>query len=226
MARNTSVNWGGVIKGVAIVSAVVVAGAVGAWALGAAWGAIGTAAAGEATTSALAGTAYDGITTAASWLSTQWAAFSTYISSVWTGLASSSALTGALTTAQVTSGVPIAQVVGGVAAAGAAATVALPAMRDIPMSQLDAPDPYIAQNAQHHASHGAMHTATETTRHIAAESGQRQSSNLVSRFGTKAANDDSFVQREAARRNSAPGTSFSESLNADRANLEAAIHNR
>ena len=234
------INWGGVLKGVAIVAAVAVAAVVGYMAIGAIAEAANTAIAG----SPIAESAVAGVSSTATslWESVQWGAGYAWgklgLAAEWVVEAlgfEGMKWTGAAATTKVLSaaGAGTAAVVATAAAVPVISHLQLSSNVPVDVTPSSAPPLesglLATQGAQtaHAASHSALHEVAHAAHH-AAESNSEHADhkNWSAKFMNKAAyasHADAARATTSARSIPLPAESFSAQLNADRANLDAAL---
>jgi hypothetical protein len=232
-----SINWGGVIKGVAIVAAVAVAGVVAYSVIGGIAGYATTAIAANPTTSAIAA----GISQSASWLGSTLTYGVEYIGGFlgqMTTMALSGLGLGGATWGGAAATKEAVSLAGAGVATAAATHAALPAIHNL---QLTTPTPadanpsvesglLAAQGAQtaHAASHAsALHEVTHAAHHAAESAHEHeQHKQWSAKFAAKAAyasHADAVRATAAPRSVPQPADSFSAQLNADRASLDTAL---
>lgn len=229
MATNTSINWGGILKGAAIITAVAVAGAVAYSAFVAGTPMVTGYIAQSENLKIFLSNAVDLATAAGgyiaegwSWLSAQAAAAPAAIVSA-LGIENTGSLSNFLGNGAQTA--DIAGKVGAAAVATTGAVIAMPELRHTPLVVPDTSTPALAAHSLHPAG---FHEAAFTAKHVAAEHGSKGTGSWGSVFASKAPTASyseaalaSKVDRDTARM--ARQDSFANQLDSDRANLEAVL---
>jgi hypothetical protein len=234
------INWGGVLKGVAIVAAVVVVGVVAFSAF--------TALAGYATSaiaiSPAASSVAVGVGNAATWAGESLLYGINYIGGALGYLGNSALGSLGLAGTQWGGAAATTHVIGVAGATAATAVAAHAAMPTIHGLQLGADVPVDAppsndyaldngllatQGAQnsHIATHAsALHEVTHAAHHAAETNNEHAEKSWSQKFANKAtfaSHSDAVRATQAAKAIPQPAASFGEQLNADRANLDAAL---
>lgn len=233
-----AVNWGGVLKGAAIITAVAVAGVVGFYA----FTALSTYATGAIAASPTASSVAVGLGQAATWLGNTLLYGIGYVGGfignlfsmglgaiglegvTWTGAAATNQAMGAAGAAAVTA----------VAAHAAVPHIhALNVGSDVPVDtssvSTDATGILAAQGAQsiHGATHAAsLHEVTHAAHHAAETTDHDHHKQWSAQFANKAAfasHADAVRATQGERTISARSDNFAQQLNADRASLDAAL---
>lgn len=162
-----TIHWGGVIKGAAIVTAVVVAAVSGYWVFDAGTGFVGSAIAGNTTANAFATAILNGLNLAATQLSIgiSWAMGA--LGAIPGIIAAKLGLVGTITAAEVGAASGSLASFGAIAAASAAVPAAVHALSSTSFTADALPDTNTL--TAHSGNMMGMHTATHATGHIAAE---------------------------------------------------------
>ncbi len=220
-----TINWGGVLKGVAIVSAVVVAGVAGFYALNFAAGLFMPALVGNTTAGAIATGGLGVASTIGGWLGAGWATVASFVTSLPAAFVSAFGLTGTITAAQTAGATSALGIAGATAGVAVAAHPAINAFNHLHFTN-PMPDTSGATLGSMQATQAAhMHNAAHIAQHLAADHTveQQQKTNWMDRFKGNAGFKS---HAEAARATATPaGTitprdaSFAEQLKADTAKL-------
>ena len=211
------IHWGGVVKGVAIVAAIAVAAVVGFWLLSAASTAVTGYIGAHAGTSALAAGAHTGLVATEHFAGWAVGSVGHLLAGVPAGLAHILGLTGQ----HFAQAAAVNHVVGigGAAVAGAIATHA--AMPYLQHTHYVDVDPSAHTEAGMLASSSVpLHDITHMTHHAAEHADEHHAHNWAQKFAPQANASASYAD---SVRTSKPAGSFTEQLNADRANLDLAL---
>ncbi len=218
------IHWGAVLKGAAIVAGVVVAAAVGVWAVGALSASVMGAVNVGAGSSLLAG-AQSG----AAWLANTAGlgihAIGGALAGIPSGLASILGLSGTFAPASVASVNSAAGIMGGAAVAAVATHAAAPYMQQHPFVTLDhvhntgaLATAGMASLPAHDVSHIAHHAAEHADEHAGMAWSQKFSPrNVYANFA------DNVRGQKSERNMPAPAQNYTEQLNADRASLDTVL---
>ncbi len=244
----THINWGGVVKGVALVGAVVLAGVAGAYAVGLATSAAGTALATGGTLEAIAATTIKGGATIALWIGGAATELAAAVQSAWAGIPSFFGLTSTMATPAVAEAASTlstgAMLAGGGAATAIAAHAIAPKLHAITYTTADIPsvdntDAGILSQVktsaamQHsdisHAtaelsSHAATHGNKTVPLSDAPQRGWRDM--LSSQPSASTQQNGSWASKLNTSASTIPAPrdpNFAKQLDADRANLAAAL---
>lgn len=211
------INWGGVLKGVAIVAAVAVVAVVGGLALAAISDAVTTAIMANAGLSSLAAGVQPAVASVAGNICQAAGTVVNFLSTTLpTWLAGTLNLSGALAPAAATSINNVAGIVGATTAGAVATHAMLPSLQHGHYVDVD---PNIhTKMAASLAPTVSMHDITHMTHHAAEHANERHASNWSDRFSSHNTSSSGFAERAQK-----PSANFTEQLNADRANLDAAL---
>jgi hypothetical protein len=222
-----TINWGGVIKGVAIVSAVVVAGVAGFYALNFAAGFFMPAFIGNATAAGPLATGALGVaSTIGGYLGAAWAAVASFVTSLPAAFVSAFGLTGTITAAQAASATTALSIAGATAGTVVVAHPAINAFNQLQFTNSPMPDSSSALGATQAVQAAHMHNAAHITQHMAADHAveqQKPQTNWMDRFKSTAGFKS---HAEAARASSSTmggitprDANFAKQVEADTANL-------
>ncbi len=228
---SSHINWGGVIKGVALVSAVAVAGVVGAYGISAAVGAVSGLIGTTGTASYLAASAVEGAVTLGGWITSAFGTIASTAASAWAAIPSFFGLTSTLATPAVAAN---ASALGsGLGAIAGGATIAVgvhavtPHIKALALTtpdstatvDVDADTAILSQVKASTAMHHDFSHATADMAHHASMHGDTNNAQPATR--------SSWASKFSPMKNAASITprdpNFSAQLNADRENLRAAL---